>query len=211
MPHTITPIAQGLRERKKLKTKEAIQREALRLIEAQGYAETTIEQIAAAAEISPSTFFNYFPTKEDVVLFDRYDPMIFSMMSSIPPSQPLSAVVYGLLDGLAGVVERDHDVILARSKLSLAVPELRARFWEEIEKARDLIATVLASRTGRDASDFELRVLAMIFLTATFEAILEWIREDGRGDMVKLVRQALELAQIGQRLDELESESRKTR
>ena len=211
MPHTITPVAQGLRERKKLKTKEAIQREALRLIEAQGYAETTIEQIAAAAEISPSTFFNYFPTKEDVVLFDRYDPMIFSMISSIPPSQPLSAVVYGLLDGLAGVVERDHDVILARSKLSLAVPELRARFWEEIEKARDLIATVLASRTGRDASDFELRVLAMIFLTATFEAILEWIREDGRGDMVKLVRQALELAQIGQRLDELESESRKTR
>jgi len=48
-------------------------------------------------------------------------------------------------------------------------------------------------------------------MTATFEAILEWIREDGRGDMVKLVRQALELAQIGQRLDELESESRKTR
>ena len=210
MPRPITPFAQGLRERKKLKTKEAIQREALRLIEAQGYAETTIEQIAAAAEISPSTFFNYFPTKEDVVLFDRYDPMIFSMMSSIPPSQPLSAVVYGLLDGLAGVVERDHDVILARSKLSLAVPELRARFWEEIEKARDLIVTVLATRTGRDASDFELRVLAMIFLTATFEAILEWIREDGRGDMVKLVRRALDLAQIGARLDELESASRKT-
>jgi hypothetical protein len=146
-----------------------------------------------------------------VVLFDRYDPMIFSMMSSIPASEPLSAVMYGLLDGLAGVMQRDHDVILARSKLSLAVPELRARFWEEIEKARDLIAAVLASRTGRDASDFELRVLAMIFLTATFEAILEWIRHDGRGDMVRLVKQALDLAQIGPRLDELEAASRKTR
>src|SRR5713101_2182325 len=101
----------GLRERKKLKTKEAIQREAL------------------------------------------------------------STVLDGLLTGLAGVMERDHDVILARSKLSLAVPELRARLWEEIEKARDLIASILASRTGRDASDFELRVLAMVFLTATFEAI----------------------------------------
>src|SRR6266436_9704654 len=211
MPDTITPIALGLRERKKLKTKEAIQREALRLFHEQGYEETTIEQIAAAAEISPSTFFNYFPTKEDVVLFDRYDPMIFSMMSSIPPSQPLSAVVYGLLDGLADVVERDHDVILARSKLSLAVPELRARFWGEIEKARDLIATVLASRTGRDASDFERRVLGMVFLTATFEAILEWIRQDGRGDMVKLVRRALDLAQIGPRLDELDAASRKSR
>ena len=137
--------------------------------------------------------------------------MIFSMMSSIPASEPLSAVVYGLLNGLEGVMERDHDVILARSKLSLAVPELRARFWEEIEKARDLIAAILAARTGRDASDFELRVLAMVFLTATFEAILEWIRNDGRGDMVQLVRQALDLAQIGPRLDELESASHKTR
>ncbi len=57
MPNTITPIARGLRERKKIKTKEAIQREALRLFKEQGYADTTIEQIAAAAEISPSTFF----------------------------------------------------------------------------------------------------------------------------------------------------------
>ncbi len=211
MPNTVTPIALGLRERKKLKTKEAIQREALRLFKEKGYSETTIEQIAAAAEISPSTFFNYFPTKEDVVLFDRYDPMIFSMMTSIPASEPLSAVLNGLLDGLAGVMERDHDVILARSKLSLAVPELRARLWEEIEKARDLIASILAARTGRDAGDFELRVLAMIFLTATFEAILEWIRHDGRGDMIKLVKQALDLAQIGPRLDELDSVSRKTR
>jgi hypothetical protein len=137
--------------------------------------------------------------------------MIFSMMTSIPASEPLSAVLAGLLDGLAGVMERDHDVILARSKLSLAVPELRARFWEEIEKARDLIASILAARTGRDASDFELRVLAMVFLTATFEAILEWIRQDGRGDMIRLVKQALDLAQIGPRLDELESASRKTR
>ena len=48
MPNTITPIARGLRERKKLKTKEAIQREALRLFQERGYDETTIEQIAAA-------------------------------------------------------------------------------------------------------------------------------------------------------------------
>ena len=53
----------GLRERKKQKTRESIQRTALRLFEKQGYEGTTIEQIAAAAEISPSTFFNYFPTK----------------------------------------------------------------------------------------------------------------------------------------------------
>src|SRR5713226_9710789 len=162
MPHTITPVAQGLRERKKLKTKEAIQREALRLIAAQGYAETTIEQIAAAAEISPSTFFNYFPTKEDVVLFDRYDPLLESFMLALPQDEPLSRSIERALTMFAGAIEADRNTILVRAKLGLEVPEVRARFWEELEKAQNLFAGIVAKRTGREAADFELRVLAMV-------------------------------------------------
>ncbi|HZC12209.1 MAG TPA: TetR family transcriptional regulator, partial [Mycobacterium sp.] len=58
----------GLRERKKIRTRETIRREAFRLIQENGYAATTVEQIAEAAEVSPSTFFRYFPTKESVLL-----------------------------------------------------------------------------------------------------------------------------------------------
>src|SRR5258708_13143878 len=131
MPHTITPVAQGLRERKKLKTKEAIQREALRLIEAQGYAETTIEQIAAAAEISPSTFFNYFPTKEDVVLFDAYDPVAIRMLLERPKDEALNVGLRHVLEGLPPQFERDDPMLLPRSRLSIEIPELRARLCDE--------------------------------------------------------------------------------
>ena len=71
MPATDQPL--GLRERKKLKTRQAIRREAFRLIDANGYAATTVEHIAEAADVSPSTFFRYFPSKESLLLADDLD------------------------------------------------------------------------------------------------------------------------------------------
>src|SRR5262249_44921406 len=79
------PARPSLRERKKAKTRAAIQQHALRLFREQGYAATTVEQIAAAAEISPSTFFRYFPTKEDVVLYDDLDPLLIAAFDAQPP------------------------------------------------------------------------------------------------------------------------------
>jgi AcrR family transcriptional regulator len=198
---TITAAADGLRERKKRKTRESIQREAMRLFQKQGYEETTIEQIAAAVEVSPSTFFNYFPTKEDVVLYDAYDPMIASLLSERPAGEPLSVAVRAVLETMAGVFDRDRDVLLARARLWIEVPELRARLWQELERGQGFLAEIVAQRSGRAADDFELRVTVMIVVMAAMEAMREWVRHDGNGSFLGFVARAMDIVDAGARLD----------
>jgi AcrR family transcriptional regulator len=190
----------GLRERKKQKTRESIQRTALRLFEKQGYEETTIEQIAAAAEISASTFFNYFPTKEDVVLFDAYDPVAIRMFLERPKDEPLNVGLRKVLESLAAVFERDERMILARGRLFLEVPELRARLWDEAERTQALILELLAKRTGRRPDDFELRVAARVVTAALLEASKEWMRTNGRHGLVELANRAIDVVESGARL-----------
>ena len=72
----------SLRERKKARTRASLREHALRLFREQGYQATTVEQIAAAAEVSPSTFFRYFPTKEDLVLQDDMDTRLLDAFAA---------------------------------------------------------------------------------------------------------------------------------
>ena len=194
----------GLRERKKQKTKAAIQRAAMRLFKKQGYEETTVEQIAAAAEISESTFFNYFPSKEDVVVYDEYDPMMFAALASAPPGETMRQTFERVIAQLGDIFIADSDVMLERSKLALGVPELRSRAWEEFEKAREMFAQVMAMRTGRDAKDFEVQLAAMTLIAAGFQAMVEWVRLDGKSNMLDLFVKALEFVSYDEVLDRLE-------
>jgi AcrR family transcriptional regulator len=205
MPKTITPVAGSLRERKKLKTRESIQREAMRLIQKQGYEKTTIEQIAAAVDVSPSTFFNYFPSKEDVVLYDAYDPIIGKLLLERPADEPPSVAIRHVLEEMAGIFERDRDVILARARLWMEEPSLRARLWEELERGQTFMSGLIAQRSGREPDDFEIRVTVMVIVMAAMEAMREWVRHDGKGSFVITLRRALDLIDAQARLDNLAS------
>src|SRR5690242_3585441 len=123
----------GLRERKKQKTRWAIQEHAMRLFAQQGYDETTVEQIAAAAEISPSTFFRYFKTKEDVVTQDQYDPLLVELFAEEPQDRtPLAAMRDIMRKVFAQMPPSERDKIAERTKLIMAVPALRARTYENL-------------------------------------------------------------------------------
>jgi len=192
--------ATGLRERKKQKTKEAIHRAAMRLFAKRGYEETTIEQIAAAVEISPSTFFNYFPNKEDVVMLDIYEAMAISMLKERPKDEPLNVAFRRVLDGLGAIFERDRDLVMARGRLMMEVPELRARLWDELERTQSFVIELLAERTGRKPDDFELRVTARVVIAALYEASLEWFRQNGRKSVAEFANRALDVVESGGRL-----------
>jgi len=160
-----TPVSaerrDGLRERKKAKTRRTIQEQALRLFAEQGYDATTVEQIAEAAEVSPSTFFRYFPTKEAVVLQDDYDALLQAALAAQPPDAPL------------GTVLRDT---------------FRAAFARIPEEEQE---EILARRYGRDPSDLMIRTLCGAITGALVPTLLAWVEQDGRRPLSEMVDEAL--------------------
>jgi AcrR family transcriptional regulator len=151
----------GLRERKKAKTRASIREHALRLFREQGYAATRVEQIAEAAEVSPATFYRYFPTKEDVVLQDDLDVLTLDALDAQPPGlSPVAAVRAAVADARAGFTEEERKRFRQTTELTMAVPEIRARALDEFARTIDVTAAVLAKRSGREPDDIAVRALA---------------------------------------------------
>src|SRR5262245_52076993 len=141
----------SMRERKRTRTRLMIQAEALRLFDEQGYGQTTVEEIADAAAISPRTFFRYFPSKEDVVLWDEYDPVVLDLLAARPGDEPVAESFRAVTrESLGGLLQNDPDRLLSRIRLAYTVPELRARFLNEQARGIDEFARVVATERGTE-------------------------------------------------------------
>jgi AcrR family transcriptional regulator len=171
----------GLRELKKQRTRVAIQEAALTLIAQDGYDATTCEQIAAAAEVSPATFFRYFPTKEDVVLRDDYDPLMAAAVAARPARErPFLAVRRALAETVGQLPDHEMVTVRERTRLLLSVPALRARMHEQSEAARVALADVLATRMGRPPDDLAVQAIAAACAAAISVGVERWARDGGR-------------------------------
>ena len=161
VPDTPAAPRPGLRERKKARTRAAIREHALRLFRAKGYDATTVEQIAEAAEVSPSTFFRYFPTKEDVVLQDDMDLLWLEAVKAQPPElSPVAALRAGMRDAFASLPPEEFARLREAMNLALTVPAVRARSLDEFSRTIGVIAGALAERSGRAADDPNVRTFA---------------------------------------------------
>jgi AcrR family transcriptional regulator len=183
----------GLRDRKKIKTRDAILRESMRLFEANGYASTTVEQIAEAAEIAPSTFFRYFPSKESLVMANEVDKVMVEALASQPADVPsLQAFKRALETTLATVSSDDWQIERKRLQIVLAVPELKASQLDGYHRTIAQLAEAESRRTGRDPNDFESRVFIGA-LTGGLMAALE----GQQSGLVKRMYRTLDFIEAG--------------
>lgn len=173
-PPAVTRHKAGLRERKKAKTRTVIQTEAVRLFTEHGYAPITVEHVAAAADVSPSTVFRYFPTKADLVLASDG-----GSLSALDALRHLAAApASGRTDGGPGrpaASESGRDALTARSRwrLILTVPDLRTALLSTFEDDVQHLAHRLAHRTGQQA-DPCVRADAGAMLGALLAVALNW-------------------------------------
>ena len=178
-----------LRERKRTRTRLMIQTEALRLFGEKGFAATTVEEIADAAAISRRTFFRYFPTKEDVVIWDEYDPLATDLVEARPAGEPLAQGFRAVIrESLGGLYQRDPDRLLSRVRLIATVPEVRARFFEEQAHGVEELAQLLGPHPAAD--ELRLRVVGSALLASVSVALELWQRDDGASDLLALLDQA---------------------
>lgn len=187
----------GLRERKKARTHAEIQRRALALFRQRGYEATTVQQIADAAEVSQSTFFRYFPSKADVVLWDELDPLIVSAFARQPASlRPIQAIRAALHETFAQLSAEQREDQMQRTRLVLSVPELRARMLDEVVQSIGLLAKATAQRTRASADDISARAFAGAVVGVAMSAAFT-VAESQEVDLAAVLDDALSHLEAG--------------
>jgi AcrR family transcriptional regulator len=187
----------GLRERKKARTRAEIQRQALRLFGERGYEATTVAQIADAAEVSESTFFRYFPTKEDVVLWDEFDPLVFEAFKEQPPELSIvRALREAIREAMARASAEERAGLRGRVDLLLGVPPLRAAFVDRIGGPMGLLAEAVAERAGVRPDDPAVRALAGAMVGVGLSVMFA-AADDPDADIVSLIDEGLAQLEAG--------------
>jgi AcrR family transcriptional regulator len=177
---TLEPPKTGLAARKKERTRRQLAEAAAELFYERGYAATTVDDIVAAVDVSPRTFFRYFPTKEDLVvaLGATSLDLFLEALRGRPLGESLQAAVVAAVDQT--LASGWEDTTRVRSFLALIreTPQLRARWLEEAYGNRDLMAEVIAARTGTDPSDLRNLIIAGTITLTINTALQAWADQE---------------------------------
>jgi AcrR family transcriptional regulator len=188
----------GLRERKKARTRVAIQQQALRLFRKRGYAETTVEQIAEAADVSTATVYRYFPTKPDLVIYDDLDePMLAAIRAQPAELNAVEALRAAIGGAFGATIGQSLELQRLRSDLLRSEPELRAAMLDELTRTLREITGVIGQRCGRPADDDEVLALAGAVIGVTIAAWLGAEGDDWVDRFLERVEKGIRLLETG--------------
>jgi AcrR family transcriptional regulator len=202
-------LSESLRERKKRATRVALRRSAVALVAERGFDAVTVEDIAAAVDVSERTFFNYFSSKEDAVV--GWDPgrvaeLCSGMVARPLVESPARALRQALIDDFSRY-DADHREFLERLAVTRADPQLLAHHvarWADLE--RELVIA-LAQRRGTDpAHDRYAAVVVATTLAASRVAVMSWCDQEGRVPLRELLPRYLDI--LGSGLHEPVNEKR---
>jgi AcrR family transcriptional regulator len=186
----------GLRELKKHKTRQLITDTARELFAAHGFENVSVAQIARAAELSETTVFNYFPTKEDLVFqgLEAFEGQLLQAVRDRPSGEGvLRAFGRFILEPrglLAATDPASADALLSASRMIASSPALAAREQQILARYADSLAALLAEETGARPGDLTPSVVANT-LIGFHRAMLDYVRqriEENPADLRQLAR-----------------------
>jgi AcrR family transcriptional regulator len=193
----------GLRERQRAAAIRRIQEAALDLFDERGFENVTIEEIAEAAEVSPSSVYRYLGTKEGIVLYDEFDfRLIDAVEAELAFYPPVEAVRRAVASVMAAFFGRDE--VLSRRKLHYALenPHLHAAMTQQVDQFAQLVAEALARAAGRRAGELDIQVIASTLVWALTTAARIWHAEGYTAPLQPLLDEALAVVQRGLRLEQ---------
>jgi AcrR family transcriptional regulator len=164
----------GLRERKKLRTRQAIAAAALRLFAERGYEDTTIAEIAAAADVSPRTFFSYFPSKEEVIFAevdDRLAEVRERLAAPLEGETPLAAIRRSVVDVMHALATEHGEYGAVQVRLVFERPALQARALQRMYDAQQEVQEVICGLSP-DITEADAVVVAGIAVGGVQAAVI---------------------------------------
>lgn len=168
MPIDTNPPRPGLRERKKQQTRDAITSAALRLFAERGYDQTTLAEIAEAADVSPRTIFGYFEGKEDILLCEESD-YLEVLKQKLDGRPPGTTTFDAIRDFFSSVGPPDASAML-RKQIIAANPSLLMRMRARYAEVEPLLAESVAQDLDADPDDIRPRLVAASMM-AGFSAV----------------------------------------
>ncbi|MDL9937830.1 TetR family transcriptional regulator [Gordonia sp. ABSL1-1] len=187
----------GLRERHKIRTRAAIRNAAMRLFEQQGYAQTTVEQIAREAEVSHTTFFRYFASKEQVVISDDNDEARGQAIAQLPSGLGRFELLRALLRASYAIVLDDPWASNPqRMRLIHSEPVLRLAYQLEADRSFSEAGAYFAEYLGVDPDDEGLKVFVAAVGGVIFNAA-DQIEDPGDPESLALMMRSVDLMEQG--------------